>query len=731
MGQPAVRFCDSAFFTSGKCTNVRETIGKMGWKLLPLPPYNPDLVASRSIATKSVGFLKVDIPEKVERGSKFEAIVQLFFREDFPLKFPDLDLQETEISLMVNLPNIAEIIHTNVDRNADVVRFTLRALEVGETSVEARWKEIFSQQYSLQVFSPVKLSPKPLVLAVGAEIQLTVTGGPSPDPGLQFSSSDTGIGIISSSAVVKGLHVGSAVITVTSFAKQGSICSKDSVDLTVVLLSGVQIVVPILQLGIGRSMPAWPSGMPAFLSPLVLGSINPPLSFKWSVSLPGVVRLKDVLHSTNIEITNEDRLSMHILALKPGRTAIFLTVTGRGPDRNPIAFNSSVEIEVIETLEWYTPPISHATLLVAPNTHFTVKTNRDWVRSNTRNGILYQDLTVSEASGTSFRKKTNTALVTKEDIVEVDPTGTVAVGPKPGLAIIMAKSESHDTLTQQTVAFILQVKPIHYIMANVITELDVSGEALNHLPQGLNLVLNITYHDQYGTVFYSAPASIHGRANRFDKTWMSVGEMICFWSPVGGGQAGIWTADSDVISVTTSGLVVGNRLGTAVLTFSFNKPHANILSSVAVEVLPVITIDSSEPTFLRVGVATLKFKHTYSISVSVDGSYWARKIRPSDFFVTIYSPLTHQRSKVTVILEKDVMKSSNQFSFYMALTEFISQSRFLLLSAFATIVLTILIGYCYGMREVQNTRIPTSDQWYFRTPTHNELREHVMANLKQ
>lgn len=69
-----------------------------------------------------------------------------------------------------------------------------------------------------------------------------------------------------------------------------------------------------------------------------------------------------------------------------------------------------------------------------------------------------------------------------------------------------------------------------------------------------------------------------------------MGEMICFWSPVGGGQAGIWTADSDVISVTTSGLVVGNRLGTAVLTFSFNKPHANILSSVAVEVLPVITV---------------------------------------------------------------------------------------------------------------------------------------------
>lgn len=57
-------------------------------------------------------------------------------------------------------------------------------------------------------------------------------------------------------------------------------------------------------------------------------------------------------------------------------------------------------------------------------------------------------------------------------------------------------------------------------MANVITELDVSGEALNHLPQGLNLVLNITYHDQYGTVFYSAPASIHGRANRFDKVYL-------------------------------------------------------------------------------------------------------------------------------------------------------------------------------------------------------------------
>lgn len=105
------------------------------------------------------------------------------------------------------------------------------------------------------------------------------------------------------------------MITVTSFAKQGSICSKDSVDLTVVLLSGVQIVVPILQLGIGRSMPAWPSGMPAFLSPLVLGSINPPLSFKWSVSLPGVVRLKDVLHSTNIEVYVILKVEFYILYL--------------------------------------------------------------------------------------------------------------------------------------------------------------------------------------------------------------------------------------------------------------------------------------------------------------------------------------------------------------------------------------------------------------------------------
>ncbi|KAK9511181.1 hypothetical protein O3M35_005792 [Rhynocoris fuscipes] len=885
----------------------------------------------------SAGFLKIDLPDKVERGSNFEATVQLFFREDYPLKFPELDLRETDVALNVISQNIAEIIHRKIDYNDGVVRYTLRALEVGETSLEAYWKDISSPQYSLQVFPPVNIVPKPLVLAVGAEIQLTVTGGPSPDPGLQFSSSDTTIGVISSSAVVKGYHVGSAVITVNAYCKHRVVCSKDTVELSVVLLTGIQIIVPILQLGIGRSMPAWPVGIPSQLSPLVLGSINPPLSFKWSVSLPGVVRLKDVLHSTNIEITNEDRLSVHVHALKPGRTSIFLTVTGRGPDRSPVLFNSSVEIEVIKTLDWYTPPLSHASLLVAPNTHFTVTTNRDREES-----ILYQDWSVVEGINTSlFGKKNNTALVTKENIVEISPSGAVTVGPHPGLAIIMAKSTSQDTLTQQTVAFILQVKPIYYIMANVITKLDVTGDALNHLPQGLNLVLNITYHDQYGTVFYSAPASIHGRANRFDKihislssnnslevslqrsgstvisvyddlapnmndfiklpvgnhinpnkTWMSVGEMICFWSPVSSGRTGIWSADSDVISVTSSGLAVANRLGTAVLTFSLNIPNANILSSVAVEVLPVITVqfgsqlpaltnseigatfivpvrlinererrehsslrsgrcnpedridtmnppfscelrfnsvsvplsiddvfsvqyrfdtkigemvceimvetgpsheqsmlntnvtlrvsvphvapesavlqfhpayflhahhlylsqdlpnaylvltasphiiqqiqvDSSEPTFLTLGFPTLKFKNTYSFAVSVDSSYWARKVRPVDLYINIFSPLTHQRSKVTVILEKEVIKQSASLSFYTNVTEFISQSRLSLLIAFAVIAISIASAYCYGMRDVQPASIPRSDQWYYRSPTHNELREHALLTSRK
>lgn len=61
-----------------------------------------------------------------------------------------------------------------------------------------------------------------------------------------------------------------------------------------------------------------------------------------------------------------------------------------------------------------------------------------------------------------------------------------------------------------------QVKEVRYIMVNVLNLLDVKS-IIHSLPQGLLLKLNVTYHDQYGSIFYAAPSSLHVDANLFDK----------------------------------------------------------------------------------------------------------------------------------------------------------------------------------------------------------------------
>ena len=62
--------------------------------------------------------------------------------------------------------------------------------------------------------------------------------------------------------------------------------------------------------------------------------------------------------------------------------------------------------------------------------------------------------------------------------------------------------------------FLLQVKPISYLMINAENVIHTSGERLVAVPLGTPLQFSISFHDDVGENFYATNSKVLYRANR-------------------------------------------------------------------------------------------------------------------------------------------------------------------------------------------------------------------------
>lgn len=61
-------------------------------------------------------------------------------------------------------------------------------------------------------------------------------------------------------------------------------------------ISGIKISAPLLRVQEGATIPAWATGLPDQLSPLILGALQPPISFEWVLDDTGVAEVSTVFH---------------------------------------------------------------------------------------------------------------------------------------------------------------------------------------------------------------------------------------------------------------------------------------------------------------------------------------------------------------------------------------------------------------------------------------------------
>lgn len=82
-----------------------------------------------------------------------------------------------------------------------------------------------------------------------------------------------------------------------------------------------------------------------------------------------------------MKVPEKDRLSMRVVALKPGRVTISLNVTWRAAKYgSSVEFSDHLDIEIVEELRVIKPKHHKAsTLLMAPFAQMLLRTNKDSV----------------------------------------------------------------------------------------------------------------------------------------------------------------------------------------------------------------------------------------------------------------------------------------------------------------------------------------------------------------
>lgn len=458
----------------------------------------------------SIHTILVDMPDRVEKGQCIKAIVKLLDEFDELMPLPEEHL--------LNLRHVldSDIVHVKMAPRDPLepwgtgeVHFIVTGLEIGDTKLLFKSgyenRQVESDPLKVQVFAPLKVFPRNMTLIVGSSMQIHLTGGPSIDMSVEFITDKDKIAEVKS-GIVTGLAIGHTRISARAVGFNPSMgtmvtYSQDTVDVYVIPLSGIKIHTPLVQAEVGAIIPFWISGSPDSISPMILGSRNPPLKVVWEITGPdaGVASIRNVFHNTGIDFDDSNQISVRVVAVRPGKVQIKANMNvpvSVGIWRNDNVLTSVIDLEVITPLKLIFPALTNNYILIAPDTKINLQTNKQ-----TRSRITYS-IQSWESHGSNIPSELT---VSKTGVLESKVPGM-------GLLVITTKE---DNGAQQALGVTVECKPVHYIMTDILSPLKLS-ERSKKLPRGLSLTMALTYHDNLGRKMHASSWAPSIEINRMD-----------------------------------------------------------------------------------------------------------------------------------------------------------------------------------------------------------------------
>uniref|UniRef100_A0A803VLR1 Nucleoporin 210 n=1 Tax=Ficedula albicollis TaxID=59894 RepID=A0A803VLR1_FICAL len=463
--------------------------------------------AEAEVHVSDIQEVYVRVVDKVEIGKTVKAYVRVLddSKKPFLAKyFPVMDLSLRAASQLVSLVPLREALddHTAV--------FLVRGMTIGQTSLmatvtDSRGQRISSAPQQIEVFPPFRLLPRKVTLIIGALIQITAEGGPQPLSNIIFSIDNEHIAAVNSSGLVRGVAIGSGVVTgvlqaVDAETEKLVAVSQDKVEVEVVQLTAVRIRAPITRMKVGTQMPVYVMGITSTQTPFSFGNAVPGLTFHWSVSKRDTLDVRTRHSEAAFQLPANYNFAVDVHGRVKGRTGLKVVVKVLDAAANQFynmarELSDEIQIQVFEQLQLVTPETETEQILMSPNSFIKLRTNRDRVAS-----LSYRVLDGPD----------------KVPVVTVDERGFLVSGSVIGSATVEVISQELFGINQTIIAAV-KVCPISYLRISMMPVLLTQNkEALLGLPLGVTLTFAVHFHDNSGDTFHSHNAVLNFATNRDD-----------------------------------------------------------------------------------------------------------------------------------------------------------------------------------------------------------------------
>ncbi|NXD45624.1 PO210 protein, partial [Copsychus sechellarum] len=251
---------------------------------------------------------------------------------------------------------------------------------------DRRGQRINSAPQQIEVFPPFRLLPRKVTLIIGALIQITAEGGPQPLSNIIFSIDNERIAAVNSSGLVRGVAIGSGVVTgvlqaVDAETEKLVVVSQDKVEVEVVQLTAVRIRAPITRMKVGTQASFYVMGITSTQTPFSFGNAVPGLTFHWSVSKRDTLDVRTRHSEAAFQLPANYNFAVDAHGRVKGRTGLKVVVKVLDAAANQFynmarELSDEIQIQVFEQLQLVTPETEAEQILMSPNSFIKLRTNR-------------------------------------------------------------------------------------------------------------------------------------------------------------------------------------------------------------------------------------------------------------------------------------------------------------------------------------------------------------------
>eukprot|EP00949_MAST-11_sp_MAST-11-sp1_P003367 g3367.t1 len=410
--------------------------------------------AISDVLVSSVMRLHVHVVDKVPMGGSALVSVVAEASDGTPFDIDQVKRMDLTFEYDGALINV-----TSFHDGANEVR--IDGLAVGTTSLSASIAHedglvVASTPVHIQVFPPLRLQPRRIVLIPGSNFELAFVGGPVVGSTMRFTSRDSAVATVAPhpGAVPTLLAVGAGeteviieCIGVDGATQEEVMYARDAIPVTVAHLSRISIAAPPQHVLLGSAQKLMAKGQDG-IGALAFGGLPlDRLEFSWRSD------------NTEILALSSDGFSawMHARGVGAATVSVKVHDTETG-----VTVTDSTTVAVSPPLLLETP----STVLLWPGATFKVRTNYD--------GKVPLKSSLTHSNIVSLSPRDDGALL-------------IEAGSTPGIAVIVLSTEAGD----QSLAMMVEVRPV--------SQLNIIGNPI--ISVGGSTELEVELRDDLGRTF--------------------------------------------------------------------------------------------------------------------------------------------------------------------------------------------------------------------------------------